>query len=125
MDIKDLYTAEVHEKGAEMQIRAPDGKFVDAWIRLVGVDSKTYRSVTKEAELAAALLRIDKSKVNDEELSEPYLYAKTILDWRGLQNGEEDLKFSKDKALELLKEAPYILDQIKRFQSNRGNFIKG
>lgn len=125
MDIKQLYTAEIHEQGAEMQIRAPNGKYIDAYIKLIGVDSKTYRNVIKEAQTALALARIDKSKVVEAELTEYNLYAKTVLGWRGLQNGDEDFDFTPERCVELFKEAPYILDQVKRFQENRANFTKG
>lgn len=125
MDIKELYTAEAHEQGAEMQIRAPSGKLIDAYIKLIGPDSKTYRNVIKEAQTALALARIDKSKIGETELTEYNLYAKTVLGWRGLQDGKKEFEFSTERCVELFKEAPYILDQVKRFQENRANFTKG
>ena len=49
MDVKNLYTLEAHEDGAEIQIKSPaDNEPTDFYIKVKGVDSKAYREAVRK-----------------------------------------------------------------------------
>ena len=48
MDINKLNTADAHQAGAEMQVKSEKGELLDCYITLVGVDSKTWRNISKK-----------------------------------------------------------------------------
>ena len=59
MDVKNLYTLEAHEDGAEIQIKSPaDNEPTDFYIKVKGVDSKAYRE---------AVRKYHRKLLNDEE----------------------------------------------------------
>mgnify|MGYP001048739964 CR=1 FL=1 len=117
MDIKELYTVESHEKGAEIRIVSPlDGKETDFYISVRGIDSKQYRSAVKE---------FHRKMLNKDEDAEVYLLVAITKGWRGLKDGKLEVEFTEDKAKDLYSNSPAIAAQIDRFVVDRKNFTMG
>lgn len=113
MDINGLKTRPVHDAGAELVIKGPDGKKTDFVVTVVGVDSSRFESILRDSEL---------KKLKGEKTSVPELLSDVVISWRGLENDGMPVEFSKETALDLFKNAPYICDQIDTFISDRKNF---
>jgi len=120
MNINDLYTLESHETGSEMQVRDENGKKLDAFITICGVDSKVYRKAKNE---------MRREIVKDLNADYEDLRAKTLADitisWRNFTDGKKKIKFNKKKIEQIYLNAPYVMDQIDLFLHNRLNFTKG
>jgi len=116
MDVNDLKTRPLHDAGAEMRVKDMNGKPTDFYIKFVGLDAKAWEQIKKETQRKA----FDKK----ESVSVPELLAKAALDWRGLKNGEQDVLFCYESALDLFENAPYLVDQADAFISDRKNFLK-
>lgn len=120
MNVEDLYTVEKHEAGAEMQVRDENGKLLDMYITMAGVDSKRLKNAFKEAKRKI----MDGSNVDSDDLSID-AFADSTIGWRGFQSKGKNIKFSKSKIRQLYKNAPYIIKQLDDFSSERANFTKG
>lgn len=123
MDVADLYTADAHNDGAEMMVKDMHGKDTEIYIRVAGVDSEAWRGGLRKAQR-----RVLESTVNgdgEEKIDAALLLANATLGWRGITANGEELPFSRDEALKLYRNAPYIADQVDRFLSSRANFTKG
>ena len=117
MDIKDLYTVETHENGAEMQVNDESGKALDMYITLAGIDSKAFRKA--KSKLQREILAGDDS----EDLRAQAL-ADVTLNWRGFLNDGVELEFTNDLVKQLYINAPYVMDQADVFINQRVNFTK-
>jgi len=118
MNYKDLFTAEAHEKGAEMQVKGPDGKPLDMYITLVGVDSRAWRAILNESRRETLL-------GGDPIETEAEGYAKASLGWRGFEDNGKEIPFSFDAVKQLYMNAPYVKDQADAFITSRSNFTQG
>lgn len=118
MNIDELFTVDRHEAGSEMQVRSEEGKLLDLFITLVGVDSKAWR--TAEIEMKRQLLA-----GGDPIDTTADAMGKCSLSWRGFKSKGKDLEFSKESVTNLYLSAPYIGTQADKFLSNRANFTKG
>jgi len=116
MDIESLYTEDLHSKGAEMRVKDQFGEELDMYIALAGLDSTAYRKAV------AKMKRDMLDGVDADEARRDALVAVT-LDWRGFMSNGSELEFSKERALELYKNAPYIVDQADNFLTKRVNFM--
>lgn len=115
MDIKGLYTAEIHEQGAELQVKDQSGKPMDCYIKVVGTDSTRWRSIVRDKM---------RSLVADDDITDSAtLLAKATIGWRGFEENGKPYDFTEDRAAELYRNAPYISDQVDRFIANRANFM--
>lgn len=125
MDIKDLYTAEAHEAGVDVQLVSPKGEPIDAFIKFVGPDSKTYKDTFRWVDKGAMLVRSGATDVNVEDYSDAKVYAKLAKDWKGLESDGKPVKFDQKSVESLLENAPYQMPVIKKALAKRENFIKG
>mgnify|MGYP003652351720 FL=1 len=117
MDIKELYTADAHEEGAEIRILSPvDGKETDFYIMVKGIDSKSYRE---------AVRAYHRKLINKEDGGEIDLLIAITKGWRGLESKGKDVKFTAKLAKDLYVNAPNIASQVDTFVAARRNFIKG
>jgi|DEB0MinimDraft_10_1074344.scaffolds.fasta_scaffold36480_2 hypothetical protein len=117
MDLKELYTLESHEEGAEIQIKSPiDNELTDFFITVKGIDSKSYRN---------AIRKYHRSILDDKEGGEIDLLVAITMDWKGLMDNGKEVKFSAEKAKELYTNAPSVASQIDQFVANRRNFTTG
>jgi len=115
MKLDELMTAGAHEEGAEMRVMHPaTGEPTDVYIRIKGVDSKTFRNASLEFNRK----RLEKGSDADE-LSLDLTVAITA-GWRGL-----DEEFSQALARKLYTDSPAIRAQVDEFFTKRRNFMKG
>lgn len=120
MDIHDLYTAPLHDKGAEVQIRNPiTGDLTDCYINVIGVDSKKFRSLQKERRRAVLDAIREDTKLEDDEFQ---LLVDSTLGWRGFTHKGKELKFDKENLLALYTNSPKIAEQVDKFMADRKNF---
>jgi len=117
MDIKELYTADAHEEGAEIRILSPiDGEETDFYIIVKGVDSKSYRE---------AVRAYHRKLINKEDGGEIDLLVAITKSWRGLEDKGKTVEFTPKNAHDLYCKAPNIASQVDAFVVARRNFIKG
>lgn len=128
MDYTDLFSATSHDEGSEVQLIGMDLKPVDMYLTISGVDSKVWRAAKSAMERTAMLnfdlpeaaqINIDPSEATANAL------AKCVKGWRGFTVDGEDVEFSIKLVKELFIEAPYLMDHVDKFFSNRANFTKG
>lgn len=119
MNLKDLYTVEKHETGAEMRVKDESGKELDMYITLAGVDSKVFRKAKSELQR-----RILNGEDNSEELRASAL-ADVSIGWRGFMDDGEEIEFSREIIEQLYNNAPYVMEQADLFINSRENFTKG
>lgn len=131
MDIDDLYTVPHHEKGAELQLFSPvDGKKIEVFLMLRGVDSAAFRSAEISGKREVALI-IKNDDLSDDEKAQKQLeviagmLARITLGWRGLTSKRKKLGFNHEAATNLYLNSPAIAKQVDKFVSNRKNFTKG
>lgn len=116
MKFDDLLTAPAHEEGAEMEVMHPaTGAATGVFLRILGVDSKTFR----DASLEFNRKRLDKA--NDEKDIALDLTVAITAGWRGI----DDIEFSKEAARKLYTDSPAIRAQVDAFFTVRRNFMKG
>tara|TARA_R100001230_G_C5574935_1_gene95570 strand:- start:115 stop:486 length:372 start_codon:yes stop_codon:yes gene_type:complete len=118
MKLKDIYTVDDHELGAEVRIRDGEGKLTPLYIKVKGLDSIAYRK-----QLRLQKRKYQEALLQNKELEEDSFVVsalvESIIGWRGT-----DEKFSKKLCEELLTKAPFVRDQIDEFISDRKNFTK-
>ena len=124
MDINSLYTAGLHDEGAEIQVKDQFGEKTDCYIKIVGPDSKRFRDIEKQniRSLVAAIKGEDTEDVEDNK-NEIDL-AKLTLGWRGFTDKDKPLEFSTEAAIVLYVQAPYIVKQLNKELLNRANFMQ-
>jgi len=79
MEIESLYTADLHERGAEMQVNDQYGKPLELYLSVVGVDSKAWRKESME-------LRRATFQGDDAEDARAECMAICTLGWRGFES---------------------------------------
>lgn len=123
MDINELYTAPLHDKGAEVQIKNPiTSELTDCWIKVVGVDSKRFRDSQRKRQREVLDALRDSKPLNDDEFG---ILVDATIGWKGFTNKGKEWKFSKANVKVLYKNSPKIAEQVDRFVADRRNFIKG
>lgn len=105
MNIDQLYTVEDHEEGAEMQVKGPDGKYLDMYITLVGMDSKTWRKAWARHKKKLVMTMAEDQ---DSEEAESQMMAEVTKGWRGFLSDGKEFEFSKERAKKLYLNAPYV-----------------
>ena len=118
MKITELYTADLHNEGSEVQILDQNGNKTNLHIKVVGMDSTAFRKHTKRYQKAYLEALRSNKEFDEDSLSIQGLVDCTV-SWRGV-----DEKFSKKLCEKLYSQAPYIKDQIDTFMGDRANFTK-
>lgn len=115
MKFGELLTTEIHDAGADMEVTHPaTGEPTGVFIRVRGIDSRTYRAAAAEYQRKLA-----KAKTDDEKESAALdLDVAITAGWRGI----DDMEFSADAARKLYSESPSIRAQVASFFVNRRNF---
>ena len=123
MDINELFTAEIHESGAEVQITNPTtGKDTDCYITVIGIDSKSFRSEQRKRQRKALDAVRNNKSIPDDEFG---LLVESTIGWRGFESEGKEWPFSKKNAQSLFDNSPLIADQVDKFIADRANFTKG
>lgn len=118
MNIEDLYTADRHTAGKEMQLMDEFGNLIDLFITTVGIDSPIYKD-------AALKMRRAIIEGDDPEDARQTAASECILDWRGFESKDKTIEFDRKTMASFFKKAPYILDQYDLFLAKRVNFTSG
>ena len=123
MDINSLYTAGLHDEGAEIQIRDQFGEKTDCYIKIVGPDSKRFREIEK-ANIRSLLAAMKGEDEEVEDNKNEIDLAKLTLGWKGFTDKGKALEFSQEAAVVLYVQAPYIVKQLNKELLNRANFMQ-
>lgn len=116
MDLNSIDTS-LCETGVEMIIKDIDGNDTDASIKLLGSESKVGRKLMLD------FMRSIKDGKQEDGDSDKILSELTI-GWKNIKVDGKEIKFSKEKALELYKSYPILKKQVDIFVSNSKNFLK-
>lgn len=131
-DIKKINTAGKSEEGYEFELKLPDGNGTGAYITVRGEYSATVRNHLKkkinEYQVKAKVAERKKQAVEEPTLDEieDEIREKAIVrivTWRGFTEGKTEVPFSVEAANELLKNNPWIQEQIMEESSNLSNFL--
>jgi alkyl sulfatase BDS1-like metallo-beta-lactamase superfamily hydrolase len=121
MDLNQLATVERHEAGAEFQLLNPaTGEKEDAIFTVQGTDSKAWRKAQKEQR------RKFENQEDVDFFDHEYVWpmvANVIIDWKNLEKDGKPFKYSRDNALWLCENSPFVVNQIFGFLIDRDNFI--
>lgn len=117
MKLAELYTTDLHEDGAEVEIIDGAGEKTGLFIKVMGVDSEVFRNHSKKQQRAYIDALRKEEEFDDEALLVEGLVSVTI-GWRGTNE-----KFTKELCEELYIKAPYVRDQVEKFMADRANFI--
>lgn len=123
MELESLYTTPNHEEGAEVQLKDPvTGKKLDAYIKVRGVDSKSFRESQRKMKRNIIEAVREKKELTDDEYE---LIVECSVDWRGFESEGKPVPFSKEAVRTLYENSPAIAQQVDGFILDRRNFTKG
>ena len=118
------------EVGYEFELKLPTGEGSGAFLTVIGDYSPTVKQYAKRKyQEFNQRQTIARRKGKEEELSledaenlaiEAALVR--LIGWRGFTEEGKEVKFSKDKAREVLTQHSWIRDQIQEESSDVGNF---
>lgn len=111
MKASDLFTRQIANSGAKLDIPAPDGSSTGEWIVIRHTDCDEFRRLQAEITTTAAMIRPDASQKERTELRDrvrKQLTASLVSSW-----SLED-ECSEKNIIELIENAPYLADWIDR-----------
>lgn len=130
-DIKKQDFAVAAEAGYEFELKLPTGAGSGAKLTVIGDMSKTVQAYARkkfqEYQQKQAIAR-RKGKDNDQidldEAEELAVEAALVrlVGWKGIFEDGVEVQFSKEKAAEVLKSAPWIREEIMRESADVLNF---
>lgn len=131
MDSLDLSKLDVKPRaqdGVEMPLLGPGFLPTGAFLRVRGLDSLAYRErfeAQQRAKLDRAGRRLSQAE-RDAEFWE--LQGTLVCGWRpkiAIAVGEQAVEYTHDNAVRMLKEHPFIWEQVYAFSQERANFLPG
>lgn len=130
-DVKKQDFSVAAEAGYEFELKLPTGAGSGAYLTVIGAQSPTVRQYSKRKfQEYQQRQQIAKRKGKEEELSLDEAEELSIesalvrlIDWKGITEEGKEVKFSKDKAREILKQHSWIRDQIMEESDFVGNFV--
>lgn len=135
MDLASLDTVSAAESGAVLELRHPTTAEVLAGasgraitIRLAGQDSERYRKADRQAanrrlNVAPGQRRVTLTAEGMESDATALMVA-CVIGWDGVQLDGQSLDCTPDNARLLFKRLPWVLEQVRAFVEDRGNFLK-
>lgn len=121
--IKDFYTRENANEGIKVPLFLPSGEESEHYLVVAGHDSDRFRE--KETEIIRRFAKKIASEGEDFKSDDAYdqndqleLLASLILDW------SFDEELTEESAIEMLREAPQIAQQVNALSTKRELFIK-
>lgn len=127
----DLSKLKLSNDSIEMPLCSPvDGaKLEGIKLFVIGQDSKEFqtkvRALKQKAIKKAPKGDLSKLNAEDDEEIALQIIACSLTGWDGIEENGKTLEYNEDNAVYLLKEYPWVRDQIKEYISDRANFIKG
>jgi len=125
-DLASLDTIAASNEGEWMNVMHPKtDEPIGARIKLAGPDSdivkKAQNKITNRRLKGRGRNKLDAESINEEQVE---MLASCTLGWEGIVVNGEEVKFSKDNAVNLYLKYPWIMEQVNIFIGDRANFIK-
>lgn len=132
MDSLDLTKLDVKPRaqdGVEMALIDPAGNRTGAFLRVRGLDSQAYRERFEDQQ-RGRLERAGRKQSQDEKNAEFWeLQGVLVCGWRPklviAPTDQAPLEYSHENAVRLLREHPFIWEQVYAFSQERANFLPG
>lgn len=130
LDLSKNDPSKVAEAGFEFNVVLPDGTETDATIKVRGKNSKKVvafsRGLAQELTQRdqANIRRGKKSEMSIEEAEDlaVRIAANRVISWKGLGKDGVEVPFSEDNAETILKEYPFLREQVMEESDNLLNF---
>lgn len=130
LDLSKNDPAKVAEAGYEFNVVLPDGTETDATIKVRGRSSKKVQTFSRALaqELTqreqAAVRRGKKAELSIEESEELAcrVAANRIITWKGLGKDGVEIPFSEEVAETVMKDYPFLREQVMEESDNLLNF---
>ena len=128
----DLSTLKVDDDAVDLTLKNPvTGEKLDIVLNVIGTDNPKFkmadRAITKKnLKKNSKGGRVNLGGLDLEETEEDAikLAATCIQGWKNVVIDDKKVNYSSAAAVDLLKEYPWIRDQVEEFVSDRVNFIK-
>lgn len=130
-DVKLMDFSKSAELGYEFELKLPTGAGSGAFLTVIGSQSTTVRQYAKrkfqEYQQRQQIAK-RKGKEDDFSLDEAEELAiegalLRLINWRGITEEGKEVKFSKEKAREILTQHSWIREQIMEESDFVGNFV--
>ncbi len=129
MEFKQLNTVEAADAGAWLTVLDEDGNDTDFRIRLLGKDSKTWKSGEhqfgdkrlQQMQKTGKMGNITTAQVEDRGIK---LLAAVTVEWVGLTDNGQPVPCTREKAEQLYRLSPGLAEQVDAFVGDRKNFGK-
>lgn len=130
LDLSAKDPAKVAEAGYEFNVVLLDGTETDAVVKVRGKHSKKVQAFSRmlSQELTmrneAAVRRGRKTEMSIEEAEELAcrVAANRVISWKGLGKDGIEIPFAEETAIDILKEYPFLREQIMEESDNILNF---
>ena len=123
-DLATLDTAKVAEEGAELRVAHPTtGEDLGIKISLIGMDSKTFRDISKARATASLKKKSRDVNFDQGEAESIELLAKCTKGWEGITEDGIEVPFSYENAVKLYTKYLWLKEQVDRFIVDRSNFL--
>lgn len=130
LDLAKKDPSKVAEAGYEFNVVLPDGTETDAKIKVRGRNSKKVQAFSRAlaqemmVKEQAAIRRGKKSDMSIEESEELAcrIAANRVISWTGLGKDGVEIAFSEDVAETILKDYPFLREQVMEESDNLLNF---
>lgn len=129
-DVKLMDYSAAAEVGYEFELKLPTGAGSGAYLTVIGSQSPTVKQYAKRKfQEYQQRMQIAKRKGKEEDISldeaeELAIEAALVrlVGWRGIEEEGKEVKFSKDKAREILTQHSWIREQIMEESEDILNF---
>lgn len=123
-DLAKLDTSKTAEEGAELHVAHPaTGEDLGIKISLIGMDSKTFRDISKSRATASLKKKSRDIDLYQGEAESIDLLAKCTKGWEGITEDGIEVKFSYENAVKLYTKYLWLKEQVDRFIVDRSNFL--
>ncbi len=126
MELGELTTTDSHEKGSRCYLVKADGSVSEAYVTVLGPDSKAFRMAKRMQRNEILDLRekdVD-FKTHDFFPLDVTFCAAVIKGWGGITKGGKELLYTKKTCLDFLSKSPVNVDRILEVCGDRVNFTK-
>lgn len=130
LDLNAKDPAKVAEAGFEFNVVLPDGTETEATVKVRGKNSKKVQSFSRALSQELTIRsesNVRRGKKNDMSIEEAEelacrVAANRVITWKGLGKDGVEIPFSEGVAEDLLKEYPFLREQIMEESDNILNF---
>lgn len=127
MNIKSLESKKVNN-GSDLTIRHPvTGEKTDIVITLLSADSQKYQNgLNRLADKRSRMLLKGKRRnlsIAELRTENIELYAECTLGWKNISFDKTPFEYSRENAVALYTDFPWIFEQVEEFVEDRANFL--